>query len=66
MSSVGVGFTLQPELELLELAEPLYERADYFEVAPETTWRAVGERLSPNGFHRYFLELGERYGAGFV
>ena len=66
MSSVGVGFTLQPELELLERAEPLYERADYFEVAPETTWRAVGERLSPNGFHRYFLELGERYGAGFV
>src|SRR5207237_2721156 len=59
---------LQPEVEFLErLDELILERADYYEVVPETLWRqdALG-RLVPNGFHRRFATLAERSGKFFV
>ncbi len=65
---VPVGFTLQPEVEFLERLDRLIvERADYYEVAPETLWRqdAAGA-LAPNGFHRRFAELGARTKKSFV
>ena len=41
---VGVGFVLQPELEFLELLEVSFgAHADYFEIAPETTWWAAAD-----------------------
>jgi uncharacterized protein len=62
---IPVGFTLQPEAEFLERCAELIDGADYWEVAPETLWRARGHRLLPNGFHRRFLAL-RRRGSFFV
>ena len=64
---IPIGFTLQPEEKFLELTAALLRRVDYYEVAPETTWRA-GERgeFLPNGFHRYFTALGKKTGRPFV
>jgi hypothetical protein len=65
---VAIGFTLQPEQELLDLlGGVLREEPDYFEIAPETTWRerADGE-LTENGYSRVFRELGASTGKPFV
>ena len=54
--SVGVGWVLQPDADHLALTEPLLDRVDYLEIAPETTWtldRNGG--LHPNGFASRFL-----------
>ena len=52
---VPVGFTLQPEVESLELCDEVIRSADYLEVAPETTWHEPEPGvLAPNGFHRRF------------
>lgn len=66
--SIGVGFCLQPEESYLELLAPvLLEEPDYFEVAPETTWRpgASGEWVA-NGYAQRFLELGRAANKPFV
>jgi uncharacterized protein (UPF0276 family) len=65
---VPVGFTLQPDREFLGLLDPLLrEDVDYFEVAPETTWRFRDDgRIEPNGFHRAFLAMGETTRLPFV
>lgn len=67
---VGIGFTLQPEERYLELCGSLIrEETDYFEIAPETTWRPDPGRpgaLRPNGFHGTFARLGEETGRPFV
>jgi hypothetical protein len=64
----AIGLTLQPEREYCEALEPLFlEEADYFEVAPETTWVRDGEEaFLPNGFWRIFRDYGERTGKPFV
>lgn len=63
-----VGFSLQPDVGLLGLLEPVFaEHVDYFEVAPETTWRRGDDgRWLPNGFHREFLRLGATLKKPFV
>jgi hypothetical protein len=67
VTSVQVGFVLQPDEETLGMTEPLLELADYLEVAPETTWlEAPDGRLVENGFHRRFLQIKERTGKPFV
>jgi uncharacterized protein (UPF0276 family) len=62
---IPVGFTLQPDAAFLERCGDLIDGVDYYEVAPETLWRARGLRLVPNGFHRRFLAL-RRHGRFFV
>lgn len=67
--TVPVGFSLQPDLAFLGLLEPLlFDDVDYFEVAPETTWRRDDARGGwvPNGFHREFLRLGAAARKPFV
>lgn len=55
---IPVGVTLQPEEAYLDRLAPLFEEADYFEVAPETLWKRGGlGGLEPNGFHRRFLAM---------
>jgi uncharacterized protein len=63
-----VGFTLQPEGEFLDLLDELIQKdVDYYEVAPETLWRADARgRLEPNGFHRRFAALRADTGRPFV
>jgi uncharacterized protein (UPF0276 family) len=65
---VGVGVVLPPDEATLDLVEPLARGlVDYYEVTPETTWRAGrGGALVANGFHRRFLEAGARAGVPFV
>src|SRR5262249_40809296 len=64
---VPVGIALPPDIETLELIAPLIEEAEYFEVTPETLWRARADgELEPNGFHGGFLDLRERSGKPFV
>lgn len=78
---LGVGLTLPPDEEFLELVMPLFADAvDYFEIAPETTWweplapesasaSAAPQPpppLAPNGFHRLFAALGQRFRKPFV
>ncbi|MEZ4384862.1 MAG: DUF692 family protein, partial [Nannocystaceae bacterium] len=61
--NVGVGFVLQPEDAYLELLEPVFgELADYFEIAPETTWWAEADgTLTSNAFAGRFAALGRRW-----
>lgn len=68
MAAPLVGFTLQPEAEFLDLLGALIvEDVDYYEVAPETLWRADARgRLEPNGFHRRFAALREDTRRPFV
>ncbi|MBZ0153306.1 MAG: DUF692 domain-containing protein [Planctomycetes bacterium] len=67
MSRVEVGFSLQPDAEYLDLLGPVLPEVDYFEVAPETTWRRdEAGRWAPNGFHREFLRLGQVLQKPFV
>ena len=66
---VGIGFALQPDHAYMELCGGLLrEEVDYFEVAPETTWKAgrPGSSFEPNAFHAEFLELGHETGLPFV
>jgi uncharacterized protein (UPF0276 family) len=65
---IPVGFSLQPDLGFLDVCGGLLRtEVDYYEVAPETTWRVDGAgRLVENGFHRLFLALGEESGRSFV
>jgi uncharacterized protein len=65
----AIGFTLQPEEQYIELlGAVLREVPDYYEVAPETTWRppapgAPGDSaLEPNGFHAAFRALAAETG----
>jgi uncharacterized protein (UPF0276 family) len=62
-----VGFSLQPDHEFLGLSAPVLGDADYFEIAPETTWRRAPDGdWTPNGFHREFLRLGRELHRPFV
>ena len=65
---VAVGFTLQPEVEFLELCDRLIrEEVDYYEVAPETTWRLRADGgFDDNGYHRRFRALARETGRFFV
>lgn len=64
---VEIGFSLQPDEEMLAITEPLLELVDYLEVAPETMWlEGPDGALTENGFHRHFLEVKERTGKSFV
>jgi uncharacterized protein (UPF0276 family) len=65
---IGVGVMLPPDEPTLAFVEPLTRGlVDYYEVTPETTWRPDGDgNLVANGFHRRFLDLGERTGVPFV
>ncbi len=76
---LGIGLTLAPDEEFLDLVAPLLPTVDYFELAPETTWwetptddgpaglaEAPDPPLLPNGFHHYFAALGQRLGKPFV
>ncbi len=65
---VPVGLTLQPEEAFLDLLGDVIRRdAAYYEVAPETLWRADGAgELVENGFFRAFAALRARTGRPFV
>lgn len=70
---IPVGLTLQPEEEYLDLLGDVIRRdADYYEVAPETLWRARGRApddgavLEENGFFRRFVALRAETGKPFV
>lgn len=65
---VPVGLTLQPEEAYLDLLGGLIaEDVDYYEVAPETMWRADEEgALHDNGFRRAFASIGRRTRRPFV
>lgn len=69
MRDVGVGLSLQPDEQYVELLEPLLrERVDYYEVAPETLWR-IDDRdgeLLPNGYFERFAALAEETGCPLV
>ena len=67
MAEAEVGITLQPEQAYLELLQPAFDDADYFEVAPETTWRVDRDGAwVPNDYWRRFLEEGRSRGKPFV
>jgi uncharacterized protein (UPF0276 family) len=62
-----VGFALAPDDEFLEVAAPALERADLYEVTPETLWNEDDRgSLVPNGFHARFARLKMRTGKPFV
>lgn len=65
---IPVGVTLQPEEEYLDLlGAVIRDEAAYYEVAPETLWRAgAGGALSDNGFFRRFVALRAETGKPFV
>lgn len=65
---IGVGLTLQPDPRFLGLLDRVIRlEADYYEVVPETLWRADREgRLRDNDFLRLFAALGEATGKPFV
>lgn len=65
---IPVGFTLQPDPGFLDLlGAVIEEEVDYYEVAPETTWRFDrGGALVENGFFHRFAELKRRTGKPFV
>jgi uncharacterized protein (UPF0276 family) len=66
-TAVRVGITLQPERRYLDLLAPLFDEADYVEVAPETLWRRGDDgRIVPNAFHDEFRAFAERTGKPFV
>jgi uncharacterized protein (UPF0276 family) len=69
----AIGFALPPEQRTLELLGALLrDEPDYFELAPETTWRpaapgaAADAPFEPNGFHAAFRALGAETGKPFV
>ncbi len=53
---IGAGFTLQPDDEFLARTAAIARRADYLEIAPETTWLPSRDgALAANGFSARFL-----------
>lgn len=66
--AIPVGFTLQPDPEFLDLLDGVIRGPlDYYEIAPETTWRGGARgQLEPNGFWRRFAALGAETGRFFV
>lgn len=55
---IPIGFTLQPDVELLELCDPLVHEADYLEITPETTWRTREDgTLVENDFHALYRSI---------
>lgn len=65
--SPRVGITLQPDERYLELLQPVFDDADYFEVAPETMWRRDRDgQWAANDFFDVFLEEGRRRKKPFV
>ena len=68
MALPSVGCLLPPDEATLDRLAPLLDRAvDHYAVTPETLWRPDSEgRLVTNGYHRRFLELGERTGKPFI
>jgi uncharacterized protein (UPF0276 family) len=67
VNRLGVGLSLHPDPEYLELTRDLLEsEADYFEVNPETLWRTERGALVPNDFHRLFRDIQARSGKPFV
>ncbi len=64
---LGIGFSLHSEIEFLELTRTIVEEeADFFEVAPETMWRAENGKLVDNDYRSLFLEIRRRSGKPFV
>ena len=43
----GIGLTLAPDEEFLDLVAPLLPTVDYFEIAPETTWWEAAPPAAP-------------------
>lgn len=71
MSGVALAVTLQPDERFLDLTEPLLERVDLVELAPETLWRGstgddAAPRWEPNGFHGRIHELVQRHDLGCI
>ena len=66
-SSPRIGITLQPEVRYLELLQPVFDDADYFEIAPETMWaRDKSGEWCSNDFFDVFLEEGRKRRKPFV
>ena len=65
---IAVGFTLQPDPEFLDLlGDLLRSEPDYFELAPETTWREHPDgTLLPNSYAQLFFDLGDTTDTPFV
>jgi uncharacterized protein len=67
MDALGVGFALHPDLEYLELARDILERqADFFEINPETLWRAEKGRLVRNDYYSLYQQIRDRSRKPFV
>ncbi|HEY4220029.1 MAG TPA: DUF692 family protein, partial [Myxococcota bacterium] len=67
MSSIGVGFALQPDRVFLDACAPLLALVDYVEVAPETMWRPADDgAVVDNGFHTRFVSLAAARDLPFV
>jgi uncharacterized protein len=54
---LGVGFSLHADPTFLDWVAPVLDEADWFEVAPETTWREDRGKLSRNDYHALFARL---------
>ena len=66
---IPVGFTLQPDEAFLDILGGVFAGGmiDYFEVAPETMWRAdAAGALHNNGFRSVFSAIGARRQRAFV
>ncbi len=63
-----VGISLHSDLEFLEHAAPMIERAEVLEVTPETLWRPTddGAGIRENDYHARFADLQQRRGIPFV
>lgn len=63
-----VGFTLQPSERYMDpLGGLLRTGPDYYEVAPETTWRRISDgSLVPNGYSQAFEALAQETGKPLV
>lgn len=67
MSRLGVGCSLHPDFEYLELAREIIENhADYFEINPETLWRRKEGRLVRNDYYPIFQQFRDRSRKPFV
>ncbi len=67
MERLGVGFSLHPDLEFLELTRNIVENdADYFEINPEALWSSRDGKLTRTPYHELFRELHGKSGKPFV
>ncbi len=67
MERLGIGFSLHPDLEFLELTREIVENdADYFEINPEALWSSKEGKLVKNQYHELFRELQQKSGKPFV